>query len=157
MFANNYCTQCLCVWDKLNYPVVTTPNTSNKPTDFEFSLTWFHEIFSSGCEIAGDRYCDDATNDGKCNFDGGDCCLPNKKTEYCEFCTCYADQPTGKKFKNFIKTRNFSKNPKFRVIRLLGLAWYWRWILQRENKHRNLWLWWRRLLQTFCWILWMLQ
>ena len=39
MFANNYCTQCLCVWDKLNYPVVTTPNTRNKPTYFEFSLT----------------------------------------------------------------------------------------------------------------------
>ena len=34
MFANNYCTQCICVWEKLNYPVITTPNTS-KPPDIE--------------------------------------------------------------------------------------------------------------------------
>ena len=48
-----------------------------------------------GCDIAGDGFCDDATNDGRCDFDGGDCCIPDKKTEYCHFCTCWADQPQG--------------------------------------------------------------
>ena len=51
--------------------------------------------FLTGCDIAGDGYCDDATNDGRCNFDGGDCCVPDKNTEYCQFCLCYADQPEG--------------------------------------------------------------
>ena len=51
--------------------------------------------FVTGCDIAGDGYCDDSTNDGRCNFDGGDCCIPDKNTEYCQFCLCYADQPEG--------------------------------------------------------------
>ena len=50
----------------------------------------------SGCDIAGDGYCDDATNDGRCDFDGGDCCLPNKDTQFCLFCLCYAEKPEGK-------------------------------------------------------------
>ena len=51
--------------------------------------------FVTGCDIAGDGYCDDATNDGRCDFDGGDCCLPDKNTKYCNFCMCWADQPQG--------------------------------------------------------------
>ena len=50
----------------------------------------------SGCDIAGDGYCDDATNDGRCDFDGGDCCLPNKDTQFCLFCLCYAEKPESK-------------------------------------------------------------
>ena len=50
----------------------------------------------SGCDIAGDGYCDDATNDGRCDFDGGDCCLPNKNTQYCLFCFCYAEKPESR-------------------------------------------------------------
>ena len=50
----------------------------------------------SGCDIAGDGYCDDATNDGRCDFDGGDCCLPSKDTQFCLFCLCYAEKPEGK-------------------------------------------------------------
>ena len=49
--------------------------------------------FSSalGCaflEVTGDGYCDDATNIPICEFDGGDCCLPNVHTDYCVECQC---------------------------------------------------------------------
>ena len=36
----------------------------------------------------GDRYCDDDTNTIECNFDGGDCCGPDVKTELCTDCQC---------------------------------------------------------------------
>ena len=48
-------------------------------------------FFSSGCaysEVTGDGYCDDATNLFICGYDGGDCCLPNIKTDYCSECKC---------------------------------------------------------------------
>ena len=34
----------------------------------------------TGCDIAGDGFCDDATNDARCNFDGGECseCVTNE-------------------------------------------------------------------------------
>lgn len=49
-----------------------------------------------GCDKAGDGFCDDAINDGLCQFDGGDCCIPEVSTDYCIFCKCYATQPIGK-------------------------------------------------------------
>ena len=52
-------------------------------------------ILLKGCTIAGDGFCDDSTNDGRCDFDGGDCCLPNINDQYCTFCICYADNPEG--------------------------------------------------------------
>ena len=63
-------------------------------------------IFHSGCDIAGDGFCDDAVNDGECGFDGGDCCLPDIIDDYCSYCICYANQTlsmfcTVWKFKNF--------------------------------------------------------
>ena len=39
-------------------------------------------------EVTGDGYCDDATNIPVCEFDGGDCCLPNVHTDYCIECQC---------------------------------------------------------------------
>ena len=53
-------------------------------------------VYYTGCSIAGDGFCDDSTNDGRCDFDGGDCCLPNINNQYCSFCICYADNPEGK-------------------------------------------------------------
>ena len=50
-----------------------------------FKHECFLYVFVPGCHIAGDGFCDDATNDGRCDFDGGDCCLPDKNTKYCEF------------------------------------------------------------------------
>ncbi len=32
--------------------------------------------------------CDEATNNAKCLFDGGDCCKENKDTALCRDCTC---------------------------------------------------------------------
>ena len=36
----------------------------------------------------GDGFCDDATNTGDCEFDGGDCCGDERNTDYCEDCKC---------------------------------------------------------------------
>ena len=36
----------------------------------------------------GDGFCDDDTNTGDCEFDGGDCCGDDINTDYCEDCKC---------------------------------------------------------------------
>ena len=38
--------------------------------------------------MIGDGYCDDFTNNVKCDYDGGDCCGNNKNTNYCIDCEC---------------------------------------------------------------------
>ena len=36
----------------------------------------------------GDGYCDDENNNPDCEWDGGDCCGPNVKKDYCYLCAC---------------------------------------------------------------------
>ena len=36
----------------------------------------------------GDSYCDDANNNEGCDYDGGDCCGENVKTDFCSACEC---------------------------------------------------------------------
>jgi hypothetical protein len=47
------------------------------------------------CDISymGDGYCDDITNIEGCGFDGGDCCLDDIDTSYCDECLCLEDTP----------------------------------------------------------------
>ena len=40
------------------------------------------------CPYKGDGYCDDSHNNKGCDWDGGDCCGPNVKTDYCFVCAC---------------------------------------------------------------------
>ena len=45
----------------------------------------------SSCETEawkGDSYCDDGNNNKGCDYDGGDCCGDNVKTNYCSACEC---------------------------------------------------------------------
>ena len=37
----------------------------------------------------GDGFCDDATNNVECNYDGGDCCGPKISMDYCFECICF--------------------------------------------------------------------
>ncbi len=39
----------------------------------------------------GDGYCDDETNIVECGYDGGDCCLSQVVTSYCDICECLDD------------------------------------------------------------------
>ena len=78
---------------KVNFQVVLSHKSIPSPDHLLTSLPILCMVI--GCDIAGDGFCDDATNDARCNFDGGDCCIPDKNTEYCQFCLCYADQPEG--------------------------------------------------------------
>ena len=94
--SHSYCDICTCYWDQANYPVIITPNTSNLSIYSVFDNYLNMLVYYTGCSIAGDGFCDDSTNDGRCDFDGGDCCLPNINNQYCSFCICYADNPEGK-------------------------------------------------------------
>ena len=40
----------------------------------------------------GDGYCDDDTNNGICNYDGGDCCLPEINKLNCNQCQCLGEE-----------------------------------------------------------------
>ena len=40
--------------------------------------------------MIGNGYCDDVTNNGGCDFDGGDCCGDNVDMQHCAECICYA-------------------------------------------------------------------
>ena len=70
---------------------------------------------SLGCEIAGDGFCDDSTNDGRCDFDGGDCCLPNKNTTFCSYCFCYAEGEQGPYVRQDKKNQFFGLNEPFLI------------------------------------------
>jgi hypothetical protein len=39
-------------------------------------------------EQIGDGFCSDDTNIDECQFDGGDCCLPNIQFLFCGVCFC---------------------------------------------------------------------
>ena len=41
-------------------------------------------------ELIGNGFCDDETNNQRCEFDGGDCCGECIKMDYCLNCVCYA-------------------------------------------------------------------
>ena len=41
--------------------------------------------------FVGDGSCDDLSNIQLCNFDGGDCCLPQVDTQFCYACICVSN------------------------------------------------------------------
>ena len=41
-----------------------------------------------------DGYCDDINNNIDCDYDGGDCCGPNRNTQYCSVCQCLENVTT---------------------------------------------------------------
>ena len=71
-----------------------------KSMTIKTNIKWF--CFQlSGCglpDFQGDGACDDGNNNAGCNFDGGDCCLPNVDTSFCTVCQCLettTPPPTG--------------------------------------------------------------
>ena len=42
----------------------------------------------------GDGMCDDVTNIIECDYDGGDCCMSDINTQYCEECLCHSSTST---------------------------------------------------------------
>ena len=73
-----YCIDCLCLEGgnstTSDTSTTTTITTSTHPCK---QILW-----------VGDGYCDDVTNNVECNYDGGDCCLSDIKTNYCDDCLC---------------------------------------------------------------------
>ena len=68
----------------LLFLVLEAPKT-RKPTILDITSC------SANSYLVGDGVCDEITNNARCFFDGGDCCLEEKKTIYCLECTCKMD------------------------------------------------------------------
>ncbi len=49
-----------------------------------------------------DTVCDEATNNARCLYDGGDCCLEFKNTKLCKNCTCVLSVDLAKLQTQFI-------------------------------------------------------
>merc|ERR1711910_228913 len=69
-----YCKECLCL-DPSEKATTTTTEAPCK--DSCGSPQW-----------KGDDWCDDENNNCGCEWDGGDCCGDNVKTQYCDECLC---------------------------------------------------------------------
>ena len=64
-----YCTECLCLE--------------------EGGTTTSSSITTAGCNFyIGDGFCDDINNNLACDYDGGDCCGSDVKTQFCTECLC---------------------------------------------------------------------
>ena len=61
-----------------------------------FNPTLLAPCLGANPEYKGDGYCDDDLNNENCEFDGGDCCLNPKNTEYCTDCECIEPTEEGK-------------------------------------------------------------
>ena len=73
-------------------------NTENDETTLSLSTfrvktstttTPTQEICDGNVNWIGDEVCDDSNNNIGCEYDGGDCCLPDQKK--CIACICYLD------------------------------------------------------------------
>ena len=76
----------------------------------------------AGSQFIGDGICDESANKRICQYDGGDCCLPDKSTPLCHECTCIlkADKvDTEKIFQGFNVTLLSLTTSQFNGI----LAW----------------------------------
>jgi hypothetical protein len=65
-----------------------------------FKMLSFLECSHQG--LVGDGFCDDATNNPDCNYDGGDCCGSNRNISYCNTCLCI-DEDQGNILKGIDK------------------------------------------------------
>ena len=59
-------------------------------------LIFFPACLSSDPQYIGDGWCEDYLNNAGCGFDGGDCCGPDVKTQYCSICECLGENITSK-------------------------------------------------------------
>ena len=80
------CSSGICSWATLNQELkVGRKWTVAIPVPDSFC---FEEGDGCNQDWIGDDECDDINNNVDCNFDGGDCCLPNVNTQYCTECLC---------------------------------------------------------------------
>merc|ERR1711962_582983 len=73
-------------------PAPTTPAPTTKaPTTKAPTTKAPTTVAPSGCSkpnYKGDGICDDENNNEGCDFDGGDCCIPNVNKDFCTECKC---------------------------------------------------------------------
>ena len=58
---------------------------------YNFSLSLLKKkcILECQLEAIADGKCQDELNVPECGFDGGDCCMTNIVTDYCQKCHCH--------------------------------------------------------------------
>ena len=79
--VKDYCSSCECL----------DPNASRKPKPEPEPKTTTKAPCLGSCEnedYKGDKWCDDGNNNCGCEYDGGDCCGPKVKKDYCTVCAC---------------------------------------------------------------------
>ena len=66
----------------------------NANTDFcsECACHLLETCASGYHPLAGNGLCNDITNIGECDYDGGDCCGYNINSEQCTECTCFFEE-----------------------------------------------------------------
>ena len=72
---------------------------------FLLSSRTFSKIFFAVCadpSRIGNGFCDDATNNEVCEWDGGDCCGDNVNTDYCIACECDIEAHSKCNYGNFV-------------------------------------------------------
>ena len=64
----------------------------------QLKCVWFcfPACSSSNLQNIGNGWCDDYLNNAGCAFDGGDCCGPDVKTQYCSECECLEENIISK-------------------------------------------------------------
>merc|ERR1712032_1408488 len=78
--VKKYCKICKCL-DPAAKPKTPAPKTPAPACDKTQNKC-------GAPKYKGDKNCDDENNNCGCAYDGGDCCLPNKQTQYCNDCSC---------------------------------------------------------------------
>ena len=70
-------------------PTTTTTTTgTNGTTGTPGTTSQTTTVVQCNSGWISDGYCDDINNKMECTYDGGDCCGPNVKTQYCTECLC---------------------------------------------------------------------
>ena len=85
-----------CCELKIDKMIRSNPSLKKEYLRFFYFDQDFNFLFHAGCKeewkwFVGneDAFCDDFVNTANCNFDGGDCCGPDVKDNYCTECICY--------------------------------------------------------------------
>ena len=63
--------------------------------------------------MIGDGFCNDETNHAGCNYDGGDCCKPNKVCWEYSVCECKEDVDSQNTITNTVDSQDTDTDPNY--------------------------------------------
>ena len=97
--------------------ILTTSTTTESSEECSGVIIWIN-----------DGFCDDQNNNESCDFDGGDCCLPRRRTRWNRFCDvsklCSVALVDQLYFAIFLDDKSSSLVPLFVVLPEFQLFYY---------------------------------